>query len=156
MFCTSCGSRMNDGDLFCSRCGQRATVGGPAAPVKPSRPAPTPDEDGDEAVLYRKGHAFYFTGPNTWVTGAFVIAQGYIAFYPIHFIKSFRIMFSDIEAISGAYASLANTRFALRTKDGKVWEFSINTVDINETQTLIDNLSREANILKTFDPYATR
>jgi hypothetical protein len=37
-FCANCGTKMTDGDLFCSQCGHRVAPVAPAAPVEPVEP----------------------------------------------------------------------------------------------------------------------
>jgi hypothetical protein len=160
MFCSNCGAMMDLGHNFCSKCGQRAANPLPPEPVAPFAPAAPqppvrdPDDDGDEAVLFRKGHACYFTGKNTWVTGTIVLTDSYLVFYPVHIIKTFRIFFRDIDAVADAFASLANTRFALRTRDGRYWAFSLNTVDINDTQAVAERIRALSGVSQKFDPYS--
>jgi hypothetical protein len=49
---------------------------------------------------------------------------------------------------------VANTRFALRTKDGRYWVFSLNTVDIAIHQVVVERKRALADTAGTFDPYA--
>jgi hypothetical protein len=127
----------------------------PPVPVAPSPPPlDDPEEDGDEAVLYRKGNSSYFTGRTTWVSGTIVLTRSYLVFYPVHFIKTFRIFYRDIDAVADAFASIANTRFTLRTKDGKYWSFTINALDIADTQAVVERIRSLAGVRQTFDPYA--
>lgn len=139
---------------FCSKCGQR--VNNPLPPLPSAPPAPPvhdPAEDGDEAVLFRKGNASFFTGKNTWASGTIVLTDSYLVFYPVRFIKTFRIFYRDIGAVADAFASLANTRFALQTKDGRYWVFTLNTIDIADTQAVIERIRALARVNLTFDPY---
>jgi hypothetical protein len=155
MFCSNCGAMMDFGHKFCAKCGQKAANPLPREPVAPPIPnfsGVHPEDDGDEAVLYRKSPASYFTGQNTWVTGAFVIAAGYIVFYPIRFIKTFRVFFHDISAVSDAYQNQINARFAVRTTDGRVLIFSLNTVDIAETQAVVNKLRQLTGAYQVFQP----
>jgi hypothetical protein len=144
---------MEPGHNFCSKCGQRAVSTLPPEPKAPLPPVRDPEDDGDEAVLYRKGNACYFTGRSTWVSGTIVLTDSYLVFYPVHFIKTFRVFFRDIEAVADAFATLANTRFALRTRDGKYWSFSLNTVDISDTQAVVERLRALSGAVQSFDPY---
>ena len=149
MFCTRCGARLDIGHNFCSTCGSPA--GNPVPPQAPNPPV-NPDEDGDEAVLYRKGHAVHYTGPGIWVTGAFVIARGYIVFYPHRLIRTFRVLFTELEAISDAYASGGTVRFSLLTRDGRVLTFSVDTVEAPETQAVVVQLRQLSGVFRVFMP----
>ncbi len=160
MYCTNCGALLEAGHRYCPRCGQKFSGAPPYEPPpgpEPSAPPPPardPEDDGDEAVLFRKGHCCYFTGKSTWVTGTIVLTDSYLVFYPVRFIKTFRVFFRDIDAVADAFASVANTRFALRTKDGRYWVFSLNTVDIGDTQVVVERIRALADTARTFDPYA--
>lgn len=160
MFCSNCGAMMDFGHNFCAKCGHKAAnplPPLPAAPLAPPSyqpPVRDPEDDGDEAVLFRKGNSCYFTGKTTWVSGTIVLTDSYLVFYPIRFIKTFRIFFRDIGAVADAFASIANTRFALRTKDGRYWVFSLNTIDIGDTQAVVERIRALAGVNQRFDPYS--
>jgi hypothetical protein len=139
---------------FCPKCGQRAANPLPPEPKAPLPPVCDPEEDGDDAVLFRKGNSSYFTGRNTWVSGTIVMTDSYLVFYPVHFIKTFRIFYRDIDAVADAFASVGNTRFALRTKDGRYWAFTLNTLDIADTQAAVERLRARSGALQTFEPYS--
>jgi hypothetical protein len=145
------------GHHFCSRCGEKVQYSPPPEPAPTFiPPVATPEDDGDEAVLFRKGHSCYFTGKSTWVTGTIVLTDSYLVFYPVHILKTFRIFFRDIEAVADAFASLANTRFALRTRDGRYWAFSLNTVDISDTQAVVERIRALTGVNQSFDPYGIK
>jgi hypothetical protein len=124
----------------------------PPQPKAPPPPDPNPEEDGDEAVLFRNGHAVYYTSLDIWVVGAFVIARGYIVFYPHRLIRTFRVFFSEFEAISDAYVSRGTVRFSIRTKDGRTVTFSVDTVELDETQAIVEQLRHFSGVYQVFWP----
>ena len=152
MFCTHCGAKLDLSHNFCSKCGTPVANPMPPQPKAPPPPDPNPEEDGDEAVLYRNGHAVHYTGPDIWVVGAFVIARGYIVFYPHRLIRTFRVLFRDIEAISDAYVTGGTVRFSVRTKDGRTLAFSVDTVELADTQTVVEQLRYFSGVSLVFWP----
>jgi hypothetical protein len=105
MYCSNCGAILELGYAFCPKCGHKVHNAMPPIPRAPSPPPmDDPEEDGDEAVLYRKSNSSYFTARTTWVSGSIVLTRSYLVFYLVHFIKTFRIFYRDIDAVADAFS----------------------------------------------------
>ncbi len=158
MYCTNCGALLEAGHRYCPGCGQKAlNVRHMRRHPDPNRP-PLPlcagsGDDGDEAVLFRKGHCCFLQerAPGSRVR---LSSRTAIWSFTPSVLSRPSDLFRDIDAVADAFASVANTRFALRTKDGRYWVFSLNTVDIAIHQVVVERKRALADTAGTFDPYA--
>lgn len=157
MFCTKCGAMVELGHNFCTKCGKQVSNPLPDLPSAPSVP-PIPSvpyqdgDDGEETVLYHLGHADWLKKAKYWVPGSFALVRGYIAFYTRSYGKPIRIVFNEIDAISDAYVRDRYACFSVRTRDGRVETFSVEAVETEETQAVIELLRHESGIQGKFDP----
>lgn len=126
MYCPQCGASVMDGSNYCAKCG----FGLPATEKVAGSTTEIP--------LFYQRRASYHPKESTRITGEFYITTKRISFKPHLFMKPFEIPYSEIGAITQAYTIFLNTYFTIRLKNGREYMFSLNSVDISKTQSVVN------------------
>jgi hypothetical protein len=115
-----------DGDNYCAKCGVELSATGKAAGST------------TEVPLFYQRRASYHPKESTRITGEFHITTKRISFKPHLFMNPFEITYLEIGAITQAYTIFLNTYFTVRLKNGREYMFSLNSVDISKTQSVVN------------------
>lgn len=126
MYCPQCGASVMEGDNYCAKCGVELSATGKAV------------RSAMEVPLFYQRKASYHPKESTRITGEFYITTKRISFKPHLSMNSFEIPYSEIGAITQAYTIFLNTYFIVRLKSGREYMFSLNSVDISKTQSVVN------------------
>ncbi len=125
MYCPKCGASVMDGDNYCTKCGiELPPSGGDVKSIT-------------EVPLYYQRRASYHPKESTRITGEIYITNKRISFKPHLFMSPFDILYAEIADITQAFTIFLNTYFTIRMKNGREYMFSLNSVDISKTQSIV-------------------
>lgn len=126
MYCPQCDASIKDGDNYCAKCGVRLSTAGSLA-------ASTV-----EVPLYYQRRASYHPKEMSRITGEMHITTKRISFKPHFFMNPFDISYTEISDVTQAFTIFLNTYFTVRMKSGREYMFSLNSVDITKTQSIVN------------------
>lgn len=126
MCCPQCGAPVMEGDNYCAKCGVELSATGKSV------------GSATEVPLFYQRKASYHPKESTRITGEFYITSKRISFKPHLSMNPFEIPYSEIGAITQAYTIFLNTYFTVRLKNGREYMFSLNSVDISKTQSVVN------------------